>query len=85
MAVNFFGLPIDFTLSGGEVLEYKVAPQFLETLPLSHYVIADKGYDSEALRMQIANTSAIAVIPRFCERNLKPGLKGRCCIKELKE
>jgi len=64
MAVDSFGLPIGFTLSGGEISEYKVAPQFLETLPMSQYVIADKGYDYEALRIQIANTSAIPVIPR---------------------
>jgi len=33
-------------------------------LPSGDYIVADKGYDSEALRVQIRNQGAVPVIPR---------------------
>ena len=50
LATDSFGLPIEFEISEGQVSEYKVAPELIAKLPQSEYVIADKGYDSEALR-----------------------------------
>lgn len=45
------GNPIDFEVTGGEVHDSKMAPQLIAKLPPSEYLIADKGYDSEDLRM----------------------------------
>jgi len=50
MAVDAHGLPIDFEITGGEVHDCKVAPEFIAKLPSADYMIADKGYDSEELR-----------------------------------
>jgi transposase len=64
MAVDACGLPIEFELTGGEVHDCKVAPEFIEKLPVSEYTIADKGYDSEELRQLIRDRSSIPIIPR---------------------
>ena len=64
MAVDGYGLPIDFNITGGEVHDCKVAPEFLSQLPHAQYIIADKGYDSEALREQIRSQSSIPIIPK---------------------
>ena len=64
MAVDGFGLPIEFTLTGGEVHDCKAAPELLTKLPCSEFVIADKGYDSNFLRWLIHKKSSIPMIPR---------------------
>lgn len=64
MAVDAYGLPIDFELTGGEVHDCKNASEFIEKLPVSTYTIADKGYDSEELRDTIRKRGSIPVIPR---------------------
>lgn len=71
MAVDSYGLPIEFILTGGEVHDSKAAPDLIKNLPDSDYVIADKGYDSELIREIIRNKKAIPVIPR--KRNSKIG------------
>lgn len=71
LAVDAFGLPIAFDITGGEVHDCKVAPEFIAKLPKSDYVIADKGYDSDALRKQISSSGAIAIIPK--KKNSKTG------------
>jgi transposase len=64
MAVEACGLPIDFKITGGEVHDCKIAPEFFAQLPDADRMIADKGYDSEALRDQIRARGSIPVIPR---------------------
>ncbi len=64
MAVEACGLPIDFDITGGEVHDCKVAPEFFAKLPDADYMIADKGYDSEELRELIRAKSSVPVIPR---------------------
>ena len=64
MAVDSYGLPIDFEITGGGVHDCKVAPDFFAKLPDADYMIADKGYDSEELRDLIRAKSSIPVIPR---------------------
>ncbi len=64
LAVDSYGLPIDFMLTGGEVHDSKIAPEFIAQLPKADYVIADKGYDNEALRDLIKQQKSIPVIPR---------------------
>ena len=64
MAVDAFGLPIGFEITGGEVNDCKIAPEFIECLPVAEFTVADKGYDSEAIRNQIQQKNSIPVIPR---------------------
>ena len=64
MAVDACGLPIDFEITGGEVHDCKVAPEFFAKLPNADYMVADKGYDSEELRALIRSKLSIPVIPR---------------------
>jgi transposase len=71
MAVDAYGLPVDFEITGGEVHDSKVAPEFFSKLPDADYMIADKGYDSEALRNLIRTKSAVPIIPR--KSNSKTG------------
>ena len=71
MAVDSYGLPIHFKLTGGEVHDSKVAPELIAELPVSEYVIADKGYDSESIREAIREKSSIPIIPR--RQNSKTG------------
>lgn len=71
MAVDAFGLPIEFQLTGGEVHDAKAAPDLIAILPKANYTIADKGYDSEEIREQIRQKSSTPIIPR--KKNSKTG------------
>ena len=71
MAVEACGLPIDFEITGGEVHDCKVAPEFFAKLPGADYMIADKGYNSEELRDLVRGKSSVPVIPR--KSNSKTG------------
>jgi len=71
MAVDAFGLPIAFQLTGGEVHDAKAAPDFIRDLPIAIYTIADKGYDSEEIREKIKQKSSTPIIPR--KKNSKTG------------
>jgi hypothetical protein len=51
-------------MTGGEVHDGKVAPEFIAQLPVADYTITDKGYDNEALRQIIRKKSSTAIIPR---------------------
>ena len=64
MVADAHGHPIDFEITGGEVHDAKAAPCLLEKIGPAQHVIADKGYDSEAIRDQIRRTGAKPVIPR---------------------
>lgn len=74
MAVDSYGLPLEFVITGGEVHDCKIAPVLLAQLPLANHVIADKAYDSDDFRKQIEETEAMAVIPR--KNNSKVGNDG---------
>jgi hypothetical protein len=64
MVVDSCGLPLHFSVTGGEVHDCKEAPKLVAELPKAEYIIADTGYDSESVRTQIKEKGAIAVIPR---------------------
>lgn len=64
MAVDSYGLPIAFKVTGGEVSDCTVAPELLEALPPAEAVVADRGYDSQQVRQQIEKKGAKALIPR---------------------
>ncbi len=42
----------------------KAAPELIEKLPASNYIIADKGYDSEEIRDLIRTKLSLPIIPR---------------------
>lgn len=64
MAVDAYGLSIEFEITGGEVHDCKFAVEFIEKLPSSDYTIADKGYDSEEVREALGKKSSTPIIPR---------------------
>ena len=64
LAVDSFGLPIDFKISAGNINDCTMAPTLIAGLPISEYLIADKGYDSDVLRKQVDDSGIIPVIPR---------------------
>ncbi len=64
LAVDAYGFPIDFEITGGELHDCTAAPELIKKLPISDVVVADKGYDSESLRQQIESRGSRVVIPR---------------------
>jgi len=64
LAVDSYGLPVHFGLSGGQVHDVSRAQELLEGAPQGEHVIADKGYDSQALRAHIQAQGSTVVIPR---------------------
>src|SRR5271168_1914930 len=81
-AVDALGNPLRFILPPGQVNDITQAESLIAELP-GDYVLADKGYDSKALRDIIENQDAVPVIPPrktspqvpcdfalYCERSL---------------
>ena len=64
LAVDAYGLPIEFLITGGEVNDCTAAPELIAKLPHAEVIVADKGYDSERIREQIEAKGSKAVIPR---------------------
>jgi transposase len=63
------GRPLRFILTGGEAHDITKAPELLHGLSTGA-VIADKAYDSNALRSLIAQAGAQAVIPSIRARKV---------------
>lgn len=57
------GRPHVLLLTPGNVHDCKVAQQCIEALPPSAQLVADKGYDSQALRQWLDGRGTQAVIP----------------------
>ena len=64
MAADAHGNPVDFTVTGGEVHDAKAAPELINKIKVAENLIADKGYDSEAIREQVRQAGMNPVIPR---------------------
>lgn len=64
MACDAHGNPIDFEVTGGEVHDATAAPQIISTVKGAESFIADKAYDSEAIREQARAEGMNPVIPR---------------------
>jgi transposase len=64
LAVDSYGLPIEFMVTGGEVHDSVVAADLIEKLPNAEAIMADKGYNIEKIRDQIEAKGAMAVTPR---------------------
>jgi len=73
LAVDSYGLPVNFELSGGQVHDMAHAKSVIKQSPKSNYVIADRGYDSEPLREYVRKIGSKPVIPR--KKNSKTGNK----------
>lgn len=50
MMVDAFGLPVTFEITGGQVADYRAAPELIALLLDAEAVVADKGYDSNNIR-----------------------------------
>lgn len=71
LAVDAYGLPNTFRITGGEVHDSTEAQALIDDLPAGDSLVADKGYDSERIREQVEAKGMEAVIPR--RRNSKKG------------
>lgn len=68
LIVDALGLPIDFSITGGDRHDITQANELLKNKE-STYVIGDKGYDSNELRELIGASNRVAVIPsRTCRK-----------------
>ena len=62
------GRPLAFRLTGGNIADITVAAPLLESAAASAWLIADKGYDADHLRMLLDSRGTIAVIPNKSNR-----------------
>jgi transposase len=69
MLADALGRPLRFIITGGQVHDVVTAPALLEGVN-GDAVIADKAYDSNALRRLIADADMIAVIPSTRSRKI---------------
>ena len=57
------GRPYAITLTPGNVTDVSAAPALLERAVGARHILADKGYDADALRRAIRGAGAVPVIP----------------------
>ena len=70
LLVDALGMPLHFVLSGGQVNDCTQAGVLLESVKAGA-VLADKGYDSNAILAKIATMKAKAVIPPTRTRTIQ--------------
>ncbi len=70
LATDALGNALRFILTGGERNDITQAQQLIENLS-ADYVIADKGYDSEALVLKLQEQNSEAVIPSRINRKVQ--------------
>ena len=63
LATGANGLSIDFKITGGDVHDSQVAKQLIDIVGEATYLIADKGYDAEHIRICAKNKNMIPIIP----------------------
>ena len=63
------GRPIRLMLSAGQAWDGHAAEQMLTALPEGCRLLADRAYDSNAIRASLARQGAEAVIPSMPQRN----------------
>ncbi|WP_234405268.1 IS5 family transposase, partial [Pseudomonas syringae] len=64
LAVDACGLPIAFDVTAGQTNECSQAASLIAKVPDAEVIIADKGYDTEAIRAQVEQQGSKVVIPR---------------------
>ena len=67
--VDALGRPIRLMLSAGQAYDGHAAMDLLDALPQGCRVLADRAYDSNAIRAIVAAQDATAVIPSMPQRN----------------
>lgn len=70
MVVDALGNPVRFELTGGEVSDFKPAQDLLTNLPFEG-LLADKGYDSNAIVDFVEQQQAQVVIPPKSNRKVQ--------------
>ncbi len=70
LAIDSYGLPVEFEITGGEVNDCSAAPDLIARLPDAEAIVADKGYDSDCIREQITKKGARPITKKaqFIER-----------------
>jgi transposase len=72
------GLPVRLLISPGQASDMGAVPELLQGLPAPITVVADRGYDSNAVLEQIAQTGAQPNIPsrsrRVVKRSVDPAI-----------
>lgn len=63
LAVDAYGLPNAFRITGGEVHDSTEVQALINDLPSGEALVADKGHDSESIREQVEAKGMKAVIP----------------------
>lgn len=69
IAADAHGNPIDFEITGGEVHDAQVANRLIDKVGKAENFIADKAYDSEAIREHARQVGMNPVIPRKSNSN----------------
>ena len=68
------GRPFKLMLTPGNVSDVTIAPELIADVEGARYVIADKGYDADALRRIVRRAGAVPVIPGRITRKKKIAL-----------
>ena len=77
MRTNGLGLPVAAVLTGGEVSDVKgYAPVMAEPGPEPKVVLADKGYDTDAILADLVARNIAAIIPPKSNRKVQPVIDG---------
>ncbi len=77
LRTNSVGLPIVITLSSGDASDYKgYEPLMQEPGPQPGIMIADKGYDSDAIRENLVARNVETVIPMRRSRKVQTPIDG---------
>ena len=58
-------------LTPGNVSDVTIAPELLADVQGARYVLADKGYDADALRKTVRRAGAVPLIPGRTSRKMK--------------
>ena len=67
-----FGRPLAFALTGGQAADCRAAELLLHLVPAGALVLADRGYDTNAVRSAIEARDATPNIPPKSNRRWKP-------------
>ena len=68
---DVIGRPYVLTLTPGNVSDVTVAPALVTQARGARYILADKGYDADALRLALRQARAVPVIPGRANRKRK--------------
>jgi transposase len=70
MLADALGRPLRFILTPGQVNEITMAEELLRNVE-GHAVLADKGYDSQALREHLRQRAMVSIIPTIRTRRVQ--------------